>query len=96
MLKYYQLNLFVKNSYIYKLTFQEKTEAFCCFSVLSNIFINIKTSYSGDHFSIAHCRTKLPAMFRGIFEVYSGISKLLSVSCTISRGTSKDVLETPA
>jgi len=66
------------------------------FFVLSNIFINTKTAYSGNQSSVANCRTKFPKIFRGIFEIFDGISKLLSVPCTISRGTSKDVLKDPA
>jgi len=82
--------------YIYiSLHFKKNLKHFPSFFLLYNI-INIKTAYSGDHSSIANFRTKFPTAFRGIFEIYVGISKLLSVSSTNSRDTSKHVLMKPA
>lgn len=45
--------------------------------------------------SVASCGTKISAIFRRIFEHFRGISKFLFIYSTISRGTSKDVLQNP-
>jgi hypothetical protein len=41
----------------------------------------------GDYSSIANCRAKIPAIFRGIFGIFRGISKFVFIYSTISRGT---------
>jgi hypothetical protein len=48
-----------------------------------------------DYSSIANCRTKIPAIFRGIFGIFRGISIFLFIYSTISRGTPDDVLRNP-
>jgi hypothetical protein len=39
----------------------------------------------GDYSSTATCRAKIPAIFRGIFGFFRGISKFLFIYSTISR-----------
>jgi hypothetical protein len=46
----------------------------------------------GDYSCSANCRTKISAIFRGIFGIFRAISKFLCVYSTISRGTPNDYL----
>lgn len=48
-----------------------------------------------DYSSYANCRTKIPVIFRGIFATAWGISKLLYIQPTVSRGHPNDVPGNP-
>jgi hypothetical protein len=48
-----------------------------------------------DYSSNANCRTNIPAIFRGIFGIFHGISKFLFIYSTTHRGTPNDVLWNP-
>jgi hypothetical protein len=49
----------------------------------------------GNYSSTANCRTKISAIFRGIFGIFRGVSKYLFIYSTILRGTPDDVLRNP-
>ena len=49
----------------------------------------------GDYSNISNCRTKILAIFRGIFIIFCGISKYLCIYSSISIGTPNDVLCNP-
>jgi hypothetical protein len=50
----------------------------------------------GNYTSAANWRTKISAIFRGIFGIFRAISKFLCVHSMISRGTPNDVLWNPS
>jgi hypothetical protein len=39
----------------------------------------------GDYSSIAHCQSKIPAIFQRIFHIFRGISKFMYIYSTIYR-----------
>jgi hypothetical protein len=41
----------------------------------------------GDYSSIANCHTKVPAIFKGMFGIFHGISKFLVSYFMVSHGT---------
>ena len=45
-----------------------------------------KVEAHGEYSSTAKCRTKIPTIFRGVFGIFRGISKLLFVYSTTPRG----------
>jgi len=52
-----------------------------------------KVEAHGEYCSTAKCRTKIPAIFRGIFGILRGISKLLFIYSTTPRGPLKYFVE---
>jgi hypothetical protein len=51
-----------------------------------------KVEAHGEYSSTAKCRTKIPAIFRGVFGILRGIPKLLFMYSTTPRGAPNNVL----
>jgi hypothetical protein len=59
------------------------------------IYIKRRLLAHGDCCKVSNCRKKILATFRGIFLIFSGISKFLRIYPAFSLGTPNDVLWNP-
>ena len=72
---------------------RKQTKYFSCLSYY--LFFNIKIPNHRYYSRIVNCRTNIPAIIRGLFQIFRSMSVVIFNHPTIYSGTPNDILRNP-